>query len=636
MRLSIRSKLLFAIALPVLAIYGLAGALEYRAQKREAIDAQRELGEALARIYAARFDAVFRQAAQAADSAAAFLTLHPRLDAAQLDALIDANIAQHPLIYGSCIAFEPGAFDAGVELFAPYGHRDGDVVHHLDIGRDAYDYRAWEWYAAVRDGDGSGRWTEPYFDEGAGNVLMCTYSAPFHDARGAFRGVATIDIPLLPLQHHVFPREMTGGQFVIVSRGGRFISHPRAEMVMTTVADSAAASGLPELRDVQQHAMRGESGFVRLSAFPLDEPAWLYYTPIVSTGGSFGMVFPESRVLRPVYDSLARQVGFMLLGMGVMLAALIAVGFWITRPFKPLAAAVEALSHGRLDTKVEGVHSRDELGDLARAFNLMTDQLNAHVAALAAETAAREKVEGELRLARQIQQSLLPRTFPPFPSRCEFDLHAINQPARQVAGDFYDYFFVDDHRLVLILADVSGKGVPAALLMAVTRTLLRNQMLNDPSPRAAMVNVNRILHQDNDRGMFVTVFCGVYDVRDGSLIYANAGHPPPVILGPDGACAAIDEQSTGMVLGVDETQDWTQREHTLAVGQALVVFTDGLTEARSPDNRMLGDAAAHELLAAQAHLSPNALCEAISQRLHDYQRGNPIDDLTLLVLRRNG
>lgn len=633
MRLRLRWKLLIAIAAPLLTIYAVIGVQEYRALRRQAIDEQRNLAEAMATYYAARFDGEFRQIAQAARSTAAFLTLHPDLDEAQLYELIDANLDQDPLIYGSCIAFEPGAFETGRQLYAPYGWKGDEGYGHIDIGADAYDYTGWEWYAMIR-ARVEGQWTEPYFDEGAGNILMCTYSAPFFDADGGLRGVATVDIPLVPLQARMGSSELKGGLFVIVSRGGRFITHPDPELIMTTLSQRAEQTGQTQLVGVEQRIARGEAGFLRFDAFPSGAPHWAYFTPIGSAGWSFAALYPESVVMQPVYASLRRLIGFMAVELIVMMLIITAVSYWITTPIGRLASAVRRLGAGDLETRVRGVHSRDEIGDLAGGFNNMVEQLNHHVRELAAQSAAREAVESELRVARDIQKSLLPRTFPPFPERAEFDLYAVNVPARRVAGDFYDYFFVDEQHLVLIMADVSGKGVPAALFMAVTRTILRNLALTGMPPDRMMRRANEILLEDNDRGMFVTMFCGIYETGAGEMVYANAGHPPPIVIHTDGTLDRLGD-STGALVGVLPEEEWGQAAASIRVGEKLLLFTDGLPEARSPEDKMLLDDGMMRMVADYAAESPDTLCNDLAVRVDAFQHGHRVDDLTLLVLQRN-
>lgn len=286
---------------------------------------------------------------------------------------------------------------------------------------------------------------------------------------------------------------------------------------------------------------------------------------------------------------------------------------------------------------MEGL-AQDEIGELARAFNTMVGQLREQVAALTAQTKARESVESELRIAREIQRSLLPRTFPPFPHRKEFDLHAYNGAARRVGGDFYDFFFLPDGRLALVIGDVCGKGVPAALFMAVARTVVRNLALSGRSPDELLTEANRILLADNTQGLFVTLIVAFYDPATGAVTYGNGGHPRPLVVGNgngSGAACRAFGRVTGTIVGALENQSWGTAEERVAPGEAVVMFTDGVPDARRPGGALFGEERLAELLSDLAGEPVDRLCQRVVARLDEYAASDWPDDVTLLVLRRN-
>jgi len=244
-RLSVRAKLILGITLPLIIVVGLVSWLNFASRKAEAFAETETRVSLLVRDYAGRLDGQFETAAQVARSTAGFLALSGAVTEQQLYEALEANLAQNPLIYGSCIAFEPGVFQ-GKQRFAPYVHRDGAGTRRIDIGADAYDYLDWPWYARPRTARAP-MWTEPYFDEGAGNILMCTYSAPVL-VNGTVRGVATIDIPIPNLNAYLTPPELDGADFAIVSAKGTFIASPRAEANGTeTIFQFATQYQRPEL-----------------------------------------------------------------------------------------------------------------------------------------------------------------------------------------------------------------------------------------------------------------------------------------------------------------------------------------------------------------------------------------------------
>jgi len=321
---------------------------------------------------------------------------------------------------------------------------------------------------------------------------------------------------------------------------------------------------------------------------------------------------------------------------------LIVVVIWvisrrITEPISLISAAVQQLAEGRLDVRVQGVRTRDEIGEFARTFNRMVADLSQHVAALTEQTAAREAVQSELRVARNIQNRLLPQRFPAFPDRREFDLYAVNDPVRTVAGDFYDYFLVDDSTLAVCIADVSGKGVPASLFMAVTSTLVRNLAPRCDTPGQVLFEANRQLLRDSEGAMFVTLLLGFYNIHTGEMRYANAAHPLPYLLAANQPPKQVG-RSTGTVLGMVDDAGFEDDVTVIEPGSSLVFYTDGVPEARGPGGRFLDDEGFESILTRlQADSSPQQVCRHILSGVQLFQADTPpSDDITLLVLQRSG
>lgn len=246
---------------------------------------------------------------------------------------------------------------------------------------------------------------------------------------------------------------------------------------------------------------------------------------------------------------------------------------------------------------------------------------------------AKEKVENELNIAAQIQRSILPSSFPAYPDRKEFELHAVMQPARYIGGDFYDFFFIDDNTLALVVADVSDKGVPAALFMMVSRTLIHSLAVDNPSPSVVLEKANNVMCQNNDSGMFVTVFLAFYNVSSGKLTATNGGHSASLIIDPDGASR---EWATthGPALGFMEELPYKEETIDLEVGQTLFLYTDGVTEAMSQDNVLFGLGKLRDLLKRKHDFKLDRLCSDIEISLSEFQEGQQFDDITMLALKR--
>jgi len=305
---------------------------------------------------------------------------------------------------------------------------------------------------------------------------------------------------------------------------------------------------------------------------------------------------------------------------------------YITKPISPPVVSARVKSH--LDLK--------QARELLKNQNVILEQRVAERTKEVLELkqvefdlrAAKEKVENELNIAAQIQKSILPSSFPAYPDRKEFELYAFMQPARYIGGDFYDFFFVDDNTLALVMADVSDKGVPAALFMMVSRTLINSLAVDNRSPSVVLEKANNIMCQNNESGMFVTVFLAFYDVSSGELTATNGGHSASLIIDPDGASR---EWATthGPALGFMEGLHYKEETMDLEIGQTLFLYTDGVTEALSPDEELFGLDKLRDLLKRKHDLKLDKLCADIETSLSEFQQGQQFDDITMLALKRN-
>jgi sigma-B regulation protein RsbU (phosphoserine phosphatase) len=249
---------------------------------------------------------------------------------------------------------------------------------------------------------------------------------------------------------------------------------------------------------------------------------------------------------------------------------------------------------------------------------------------------AKEAIEGELRVARDIQMGIVPRMFPAFPDRPEVDLFAMLDSAKEVGGDFYDYYALDRNRIFFVIGDVVGKGVPASLFMAVTMTLFKAYARADRSPVEVVARVNDRLSHDNETGLFVTAFCGVLDLRTGRLDYANAGHNLPVTVRPGGPTAFLP-RTGGLVLGAVPDFRYQTGTITMSPGDTLVTYTDGVTEAMDRRHALFGNERLLEVCRIDRHLAPRELAEDIVAAVRTHVGDAPqSDDLTILVVRYRG
>lgn len=280
--------------------------------------------------------------------------------------------------------------------------------------------------------------------------------------------------------------------------------------------------------------------------------------------------------------------------------------------------------------------TQDEVGQLAEAILFLERELARYIENLTSATAARERIESELRIAHDIQMGILPKLFPAFPDRGEFDIYAMIEPAREVGGDLYDFFFIDERHFCFVIGDVSGKGVPAAFFMAVTKTLFKAVAERGLEPGEVLSRVNDDLASDNDSCMFVTLFCGILDMDSGELRYASAGHNPPLLLRANGEHTFLPMQAQPVAGGLEGIEYRSERL-TLQPGDLLFMYTDGVNEAMDIHGRIYGNERLMKTLASLPSPNPTLAIHATMEDVKAYAQGaEQSDDITMMALQFYG
>ena len=599
---------------------------------------EQELGEL--NLYAERIGAQFDGLARIAVTTANVMSQEEDFTEDDMFGLLYRNVADNPQVYGAAIAFEPFSYNPDKRLFSPYVYGQGIDLNAIDIGADSYDYTdgSWEWYSGVLE-TGRGQWTEPYFDEGAGNALMTTFSAPFY-RDGKIGGVATVDVRLDGLDDDA-ALQFTGENFMILSRSGRFIAHYNPSLVMSSsIQDQVLMQGNAQFKAGIERMLAGETGVsvvndLFLNGAVVEGESWVFFTPVAATGWFLSSTLPRSALTSELWSLMSMAIYGLALMIALIIALTLYVSSRLSRPIKTLSAAVSEVARGKLDTSIEKIHSMDELGRLSIGFNRMLKNLRKQVEIQSRQTAARHMVEKELQVARETQQALLPSTFPPFPDHREFQLHAVSKPASHVAGDFFDFFLINPRTLVFVIADVSGKGMAAALVMAVTRTIVRNLAESGKTPARILAETNELLRESHGGSAYVTIFLGIYNTNSGRIVYANGGHAPPLLVDRRGNVSPVGA-ATGTIVGMLEKQEYANAELRLQPGETLLLYTDGITEARSPGGEFYGEGRMRAFLEANWGQPPEDLCGKLEQEICQFQDNNLADDLTILALRRIG
>lgn len=353
----------------------------------------------------------------------------------------------------------------------------------------------------------------------------------------------------------------------------------------------------------------------------------------------------ESEAFRFI-DYLQQQILFFLLAtiVFVVIAAL-----WfskaITGPIVLLTHYAHKLSeHDFIHTApfeykgdLSSLGSRgDEIAELSTAFQHMHHELELSVDRLVESTVARERMQSELNIGHDIQMSMLPLIFPAFPEHEEFSVYADLTPARQVGGDFYDFFFIDDDSFCLCIGDVAGKGVPSALFMAVAKTLIKSRAMDDKSTASVIAHVNEELSVENKSFMFATIFLAILNVRTGKLLYTNAGHNPPYIIDVSGEIHRMNERH-GLAVGIASDAQYSEQTATLKAGDKLFLFTDGVTEAMTPQGDFYGEPRLVNLLEEHAKNSVETIVKSVTTSVNQFEMGSgQSDDITLVALDFRG
>jgi sigma-B regulation protein RsbU (phosphoserine phosphatase) len=323
-------------------------------------------------------------------------------------------------------------------------------------------------------------------------------------------------------------------------------------------------------------------------------------------------------------------------GLGLLIFFTIGIINRLISPLTKFSKSARLIAEGNFNAELPQIETNDEMKELHDSFEFMQKELTNYMINLKETTSAKEKIESELRIAKEIQMGMIPHIFPPFPNLPEIDLYASLESAKEVGGDLYDFFMVDDHRLCFAIGDVSGKGIPASLFMAVTRTLLRSVADKGKTTAEIVNSINKTLTFNNESSMFVTFFLGILDTRNGQLNYCNAGHNPPVLI-TDGKEARFFNITKAIPVGLYE--DFTYTEETIFIesGDQLFLYTDGLTEAENVDHKLFGDGHLIEFLQKNTVSSPKHLIEKtmkeVSLHVDGYMQS---DDLTMMSIIYNG
>ena len=375
-----------------------------------------------------------------------------------------------------------------------------------------------------------------------------------------------------------------------------------------------------------------------------DELGWYCAAayPVVSgTGEIYAYVFVDQTLNNVIREMggylLCVTVGILVVSIFVAMRAGKRMRKDVAEPIREITDAAEAYVRGKAEGSDEpcfaglDIHTRDELEDLSRIMADMEKNISEHEQQLRTITSQEERIKTELNMAGRIQRSMLPQVFPPFPDRKEFDIYASMEPARTVSGDFYDFFLIDEDHLALLIADVSGKGIPAALFMMISEVIIKSCAMLGKNASEILTKTNEALCSDNRVEMFVTVWLGILEISTGKITAANAGHEYPALM-RNGSFSLLKDRH-GFVIGGMDAMTYPEYEIRLEPGDKLFLYTDGLPEASDRDNRMFGKDRMLAALNRDPKAPPRAILEAVRHDVNEFVgEAEQFDDLTMLCL----
>ena len=524
--------------------------------------------------------------------------------------------------------------------------RNSDV-EAAENGENYYEYRGSEWYEMAKNCDGYA-FTAPYVDSyGRGLTITCV--APFYQPDGSFYGCVAMDILVDDLNNSLVNDGIVEPSVAsMIDADGKVIA---GKYLNESGDDVYITKNFPgnNLFPVANMILKKNNG---LSVTGKDDGAvYIAYATVESTGWTLCIESPISHIIAPakeIRDSINENTGnvvssveqgikqivedCLILSAVILLLATFLTGRIsrrISDPLKKLEEDVRTISRGELDYRTQ-VKTNDEIGSLASSFNSMTDSIQKYMVDLKEITSKEERIATELAFATKIQADMLPCEFPAFPGRTEFDIYATMTPAKEIGGDFYDYFLLDDDHIALVIADVSGKGVPAALFMMMAKTLIKTRAQMGGTPAEILHDVNEQLLENDKAELFVTVWFAIVDLTTGEGVETNAGHEHPALRHKDGAFELVKTKHSPAVSVMNGIR-FKQNEFKLEPGDRLFVYTDGAPEATNAENEMFGGERLIDSLNRRSGGDITELLTGLKRDIDEFVGEAPqFDDVTML------
>ena len=544
-------------------------------------------------------------------------------------------LTNNPDFFNCSIAFEPYYFERYGQYFSAYSKHNGDSIRTIQGGSKQYQYYYMDWYLMPMLLDRP-CWTEPYIDYDAPtntSEMLTSYCQAIKDGDGNMVGVINTSLSLNWLSQTISNvKPYPNSYSIMIGRGGTFFVHPDTSRIACETIFTRTLESPDTAMTALGHAMQsGQEGMKPMNVNGQD--CYVFYKPLADTGLSMAIVCPEQDVFGG-FDRLRHAV------MNIVVAGLILMLFFFMRiigrelsPLRRLAREAEAIAAGQFDATLPDLKRSDEIGQLSNSFAGMQQSLVRYISELRDTTAQKASIERDVHIASGIQMGMLPKDFPTYPDRNDVQLYASLTPAKEVGGDLFDFFFRDD-KLFFCIGDVSGKGIPASLVMAVTKAVFRSVAARETMPHNIVTTMNRTMAEMNESNMFVTLFAGVLDLATGQLLYCNAGHDAPMLIGAGLGTLTCD---SNIPLGFMKSWEYTLQEAHIFTDTTIFLFTDGLTEAMDADKEQFRIERVEEVAQKalrNRQLEPKVFIGLMSDAVHRFVGdAEQSDDLTMMAIQ---
>ncbi len=488
-------------------------------------------------------------------------------------------------IDGYFVAFEPGYFPQYEYWFEAYLHRND--LHARNIGSSKHDYFQRDWYKRGKNEE-DGYWTDPYFDDWSEKDIVCTFAMPLYDRMGRKVGVCGADMSLKWLVKELntineksyntgLVNIRLSSDFIfhtfIITNKGTYVAHPDEKRVMQENVMSYIDQNDEEAVNAVNEMMAQKHG---IASMTIDgNYSTVYYMPIKSTDWEIAIAVPKKTFWLPAIFVLTLLIVVTLVGLWLVYKFSRSTIHQAVKPLSALSKSANEVSKGNFDTPLPELTYRDEIGDLRDSFASMQTSLAKYVIDMKQKAAQEAALNNELEVARNIQMSMVPREFPPYPQRDDIDIYGYLEPAKSIGGDLYD-FFIRDEKLFFCIGDVSGKGIPAALVQSATHFMFRIMSQREDDPSRIVSNINDVFAAENDSSMFCTFFLGVLDLKTHVLEYCNAGHELPILVTTEATEIRV---KPNIAMGLYMERQYRKEQIELPSGSVLILYTDGLKEA---------------------------------------------------------